>query len=256
MVDNYIQRIDINTWILRIEGVTILLDPWIVGSASMLPVLKLVHVDGIPIKIDELPKIDIIVITHKDVDHCHLPTLNLLDKSIRIICPEDVMKIVKKAGYINTSVLNYWETIEIIHPHLTITAVPAEHPKLVKQNAYVFNYNNKAIYFTGDTNYVKAFKDIGEKFNIEYALIPIIGVKISMIGQIVMGPEDAIKCLEYLKSKNIIPTSYGNVKLSGFLKPFMQTIGCADEFKSLLKEKLPNVKLLLPERLEKLILFE
>ena len=78
--------------------------------------------------------------------------------------------------------------------------------------SFVYKYNGLTVYFGGDTGYDSlSFKNIGERFNIDLALIPIgpceecegIGNKIHAY------PEGAIKIFLDLNAKVLMPIHYG-----------------------------------------------
>ena len=67
------------------EGFNILTDPWIKGLCML---DSWVNYPPSKIKVDELPKIDAIWISHEHSDHFHIPTLMEFDKNIPIYVPD------------------------------------------------------------------------------------------------------------------------------------------------------------------------
>ena len=67
---------------------------------------------------------------------------------------------------------------------------------------------SKTVYFAGDTYFIPAMTEIGNKFNLDAALLPIGGNR--FFGKkMVMNPQDAALAAMELKSQIVIPIHYG-----------------------------------------------
>ena len=86
------------------NGKNILTDPWIIGPAIY---GSWVHYPPIELKLQDLPKIDFIVISHEHTDHFNEKTLSLMDKDIPVYVPHykigRLAERAKKLGFNNVS---------------------------------------------------------------------------------------------------------------------------------------------------------
>ena len=89
------------TALLRIDGKTILTDPWLTSHAS--PIRPLGPKRYVPpaLTVNELPPIDFVVISHSHFDHLDLPTIETLPNRSHItaMVPLGLGKYFRKRGY-------------------------------------------------------------------------------------------------------------------------------------------------------------
>jgi L-ascorbate metabolism protein UlaG (beta-lactamase superfamily) len=79
---------------------------------------------------------------------------------------------------------------------------------------YIIETPSATIYHGGDTAYFEGFKEIGERFKIDIAILPI-GAYDSPSGRNVhMNPEEALEAFSQLGAKHMIPMHYGAYRLS------------------------------------------
>jgi L-ascorbate metabolism protein UlaG (beta-lactamase superfamily) len=80
---------------------------------------------------------------------------------------------------------------------------------------YVITYQGKSIYFAGDTASGEHFEEIGKRFNIHYALLPIGAYRPEFIMKYNhLNPEEAFEAFKQLQAKTMIPMHYGTFKLT------------------------------------------
>lgn len=80
---DYLQRINLDsTWIISLNGVKILVDPWLIGTETdgFKWLNRQWHVQSV-IDIKEIPDFDVILITQPYDDHCHINTLKEIYKN-------------------------------------------------------------------------------------------------------------------------------------------------------------------------------
>ncbi len=136
-----------------------------------------------PIKLDGLPKADLIVITHQHYDHFDPAAIAALRKpETVIIAPASVASQVTGATAMANGETQQWQgwTIEAV-PAYNIVRGPAPgqlyHPK-GRDNGYVLGYGGKRFYFSSDTEGVpemRALKNIDVAFicfNLPYTMTP------------------------------------------------------------------------------------
>lgn len=192
-----ITNIGHSTFLIEDNGFNILTDPFFSSSFSG---LKRKILPSIPI--EKLPQINLILISHTHPDHCDYDALNKIDKSCIVIMPKKTSSKVRKMGF-NIIELDCWESNNI-QQH-KITAVPAKHQG--KCAGFIIE-GNKTIYFAGDTFFIPSITEIGKKYKLDVAFLPIGGNRFFGF-KMVMDPKDAALATEELKSKIVIPIHFG-----------------------------------------------
>jgi L-ascorbate metabolism protein UlaG (beta-lactamase superfamily) len=176
---------------------------------------------GIPF--EDLPQIDIILISHNDYDHLNTRTLRRLRRRYqsRSIVPLGDAKYVENVGFTSVIEMKEWETHE--EGQLRITCVPAKHKgnRVPFQRdkrlccGYVIESPHSTIYFAGDTGYGTHFKEIASRFSITAALLPIGAYKPhNWFKDIHLDPHTAIQAFIDLKADMLIPMHWGTFKIS------------------------------------------
>ena len=207
------------TALLQLAGVNILTDP--VYSLTLGFYIPRLRKPGIPF--NELPRIDIILISHADYDHLNLRTLRGLRRKNQstIVFPHGLSKYGRRSGFSNVFELNLWDKVET--NNLRITCVPAKHSnkrlpwdrKSTLAGGYVIESTNSAVYFAGDTGYGEHFGEIAQRFSIDVALLPVGAYKpYEWFKEIHLNPETAVTAFTDLKAKTLIPIHWGTFKIS------------------------------------------
>lgn len=202
--------------LINFYGKTILTDPVLV---KWLPFPK--RLVESPFKIENLPEIDYLIISHAHFDHCNKKSLKkLASKTHTIIMPKNCFDILRGMGYKNVIEINWGETHR---GDVEVTAFKPRHWGMrypwekIKRgyNCYVLERNNQAVFFAGDTGYSALFKTIGEIYKIKYAILPIGAYNNPpTFRPSHMDPEDAIKAFEDLGADHLIPIHWGNFRLA------------------------------------------
>ena len=79
---------------------------------------------------------------------------------------------------------------------------------------FVLEYQGRKIYHAGDSAYFDGFKEIGQRFAPEIALLPIGAYHPETFRAVHMGPDEAVKAFRDLNSKKLIPMHFGTFRLS------------------------------------------
>jgi L-ascorbate metabolism protein UlaG (beta-lactamase superfamily) len=206
-----------STFVIQVNGLTIVTDPvW----ANRLGTVKRLTRSGIPI--NDMPDVDIVVISHSHYDHLHFASIKKLKGTPQFLVPIGLGRLFRKKGYKNVTEFAWWEEKE--HCGLTFTFVPAQHwtrRGLFDMNTshwggWVIQANGKpTIYFAGDSGYFRGFKEIGERFSIDYALLPIGAYEPEwFMGPQHVTPEEAVQAFVDCKAKTFIPMHYGTFPLA------------------------------------------
>jgi L-ascorbate metabolism protein UlaG (beta-lactamase superfamily) len=164
---------------------------------------KVIDVDPVGRAADysELPKADVILVTHVGPDHVDPATVKLLstDKTALMICPQCSIFLPSGTIMING------ETKTVAA--LKIEAVPAYniagrfgvyHPNKGAANGYVITFGDKRVFVAGDTDNVPEVKALKR---IDVAFLPVIKT---------MPPKMFAETVKSMQPKIVFPYSYGN----------------------------------------------
>lgn len=190
------------------------------------------------LNIEDIPRLDIILISHAHMDHMSIPTLNKLNdkfKNTSVVIPEGVEKYMPSYDFNlvkmrtgNSKERKYKGETKIING-IKVTTVYANHFggrygmdsytwNVPGCTGYVIEYNGKTVFFAGDTIYDEdAYKVIGNKFKIDLALIPIgpcreCGDKDPNGSIHHVSPYGALMMLDDLKADYMIPVHWGSIR--------------------------------------------
>lgn len=213
-----------STFLIKLNNTTILTDPFLTTYASPIYGLGPKRYSPPGMNIEDLPPIDIIIISHDHYDHCDLRTLiQIPNKSnIDVIVPLRLGKLLRKIGYQHVHELDWhqsWEKHDII-----IRALPAYHYS--KRNLFTRNITLWAsfaittkrtnIFFSGDTAYGSVFKELGKQYGpFDYSILSIgcYEPEDFMLSSH-LSPEQAVQVGQELKSKTLVAMHWGTIILS------------------------------------------
>ncbi len=212
------------TWIghasvlIQLDGKNILTDPIWSERCSPVSFLGPKRFTKPGVKIEDLPQIDIVVISHNHYDHMDLPTLKELDNRYKPTFYVGLgnRKLLIEEGLTNVVELDWWD---IRHDKdLKINFTPTQHFSgrgvldhgKTLWGSYVIEGKSDTVYFAGDTSYFAGFKEIGNRFSkIDVAILPIGAYEPRWFMKPVhMNPEDTIQAFSDLGAKYMLPIHY------------------------------------------------
>ncbi len=239
------------TFFIRLDGVSYLSDP----IFSNMPSYKRRCEN--PYEIDELGKIDYVLISHAHFDHCDLPSLKRLAKanpSMQILAPLGLGRILKSKHFKDVIIKESGWFQAYDTPKNQVSFLPANHWyrrtawdfNKILWGSYAIQSSKKSIYFAGDTaKHDEFFKQINEVFpSFDLCLMPIGAYSPAyMMQNHHLNPKEAIDMFKILKGKRFVPMHYGTYELSD--EPISEPIRLAREYlaKQNLQESLLELKL-------------
>ncbi len=178
-----------------------------------------------PLAIENLPKIDAVLISHNHYDHLDQVTLEKLsEKVMKFIVPLGVGSQLIQWGISEDKIieLDWWQKIKV--GKVKITATPARHfsgRSLVMADrdatlwaGFAMTGENHNVYYAGDTGMFPGFKDIGEKLGPFDATLIEIGAYNKSWADVHLGPEQAIQAVKMAKGGLMIPVHWATFDLA------------------------------------------
>ncbi len=265
---DYIAWIGHATFIIKLGNTTIITDP--VFEKNMGPLIfgPKRFVDP-AINLNEIPEIDLFLLTHNHYDHLSTRTINRFPfKKSKVLAPLKLGKYFTRNGFKNVTEMDWYD--EINFNDLKIIFVPAVHwskrslwdTNKTLWGSFIIEHKNHKIFFACDTGYGNIYKELGNKYGpIDLTLInigaynfyPMSPKKDYSIYH--TNPEEALQIGKDLKSKKILGMHWGTVILSlepifdppkrfktnssqyGYIPDdaIIMKIGQVEDFKSLIK---------------------
>lgn len=206
------------TFLIQLGDLNILTDPVFFEISALTPRL-------VPpaLTIEQLPRIDYILISHNHPDHLDKRSMQALrSHNPTILAPLGNKRLLKQWGLTNVVEKDWWEVESLNAYNLSFHCLPAAHWSA--RHAFDFNkalwaswmieYNGFKIYFAGDTAYSPHFSLIGKYFSlIDIALLPIgpNEPRHIMKGSHV-NTHEAVQAFLDLGARHFIPMHWGTFK--------------------------------------------
>lgn len=178
----------------------------------------IIHIDPVSMYANykEMPKADIILITHHHQDHLDINAIdNIIKKDTSIILNQSSYDIIKQGTVIKNGqkLTEKNITIETIRAYNTTKGRDKYHPA-GRDNGYILNLGNKNIYVAGDTEDIPEMKKLENKIDI--AFLP-------MNQPYTMTPEQIIEAVKMIKPKILFPYHYGNTNTKELVQLIKKT---------------------------------
>lgn len=209
------------TLLVQMDGLNILTDP--IWSERCSPVTftgpKRHRAPGL--RFEDLPPIDVVLVSHNHYDHMDLATLRRLHAPI--VVPLGNTALLMRRGVGGSRDLDWWESTRV-SDRVTVTAVPGQHFSargLTDRNAalwcgFVISGPSGHVYFAGDTGWGKHFAEIAERFGpMRLAMLPIGAYEPRWFMKPAhISPAEAVDAHLILRAKTSIGMHWGTFRLS------------------------------------------
>ncbi|HSA79671.1 MAG TPA: MBL fold metallo-hydrolase [Geminicoccaceae bacterium] len=212
------------SFLLRLDGRTILTDPYLSAHASPLPPLgpKRFAPPGLPAQ--RLPRIDLLLLSHNHYDHLDLPTVEALagKDRVEVVVPLGLSRYFRERGYLKVHELDWYHERTLLG--LKITALPAIHfskrtpfdRNRTLWTGYAIQGRSKRIYFAGDTAYGPVFREVSRRVApFDLALLPIGAYepRLLMRGSHTT-PEESLQIARELGARRVVAMHWGTIRLT------------------------------------------
>lgn len=213
-----------SAFLLNLDGKNILIDPMLGDVPAPHPWLGgKRYSEELPIEIEELPRIDAVLISHDHYDHLDYKSIKKLkDKVNQFFVPLGVGSHLKAWDIENTRIqeFDWWQ--EITYEHIKLAFTPSRHFSgrgLTDRfstfwGSWVIKGANQNLYFSGDGGYDSHFKEIGEKYGpFDFAMMEC-GQYNEKWADIHMMPEESVIAAKEVGAKVAMPIHWGAFTLA------------------------------------------
>ena len=155
--------------------------------------------------------VDIMLVSHHHWDHVDAKLLRALPANVPVLVPKAATGFARLFGARNPVGLKPWESRQFNTDNVSsssadivgVTAIPAVHFAIT--HGFVITGEGRQTYFAGDTFYAPFMAEVGRRFRLDVALIPVTTFRIPMT----MGEKQAVRAVQDLKPRIVIPIHLG-----------------------------------------------
>ncbi len=212
------------TFLLQTPSGAILTDPFFSDRASPLSWIGPRRSRAPGVKLEDLPDIALLLLSHNHYDHCDLPALRRLAKRHDPVCltPSGNARLLRRAGFEQVRELAWWDATTA--GGFAVTCVPARHfsgrtpwdRNRALWGAFGIRVDGRHILFAADSGYGPHFTQMRERLGTpDLALIPIGAYEPRWFMQpIHMNPEEAVQAHTDLGSTRSIAMHHATLQLT------------------------------------------
>jgi N-acyl-phosphatidylethanolamine-hydrolysing phospholipase D len=226
-----------SSFLIQCDGLNILTDPIWSNRASPVSFAGPKRLVPVPLALENLPPIDIVLISHDHYDHLDDSTVRALIARFprtHWIAPLGVAAFLRRRGAAFVAELDWWDEREV--QGATISCTPAQHFSgryLWNRNAtlwcgWTIAFRSMRVFFAGDTALHPEFAEISRRFGpFDMAILPIGAYEPRWFMRTVhMTPEDSVAAFLQLISTDtqhrcvMVASHWGTFKLTD--EPIME----------------------------------
>jgi len=221
------------TVLVNFFGINILTDPVLFPRIGIrIPLLFTIgpkRLTAPALTVDELPKIDIVLLSHAHFDHIDTRTLRQLDQSTKVITAPHTRDLLRWTRLRDITELHWDERksittsagrIDVVAFRVNHWGARMQHDDYRGYNGYLIARNNRRILFAGDTAFTDTFGQLREYGPIDLAIFSI-GAYNPWIRSHA-APEQAVQMANEAGARFIMPVHHQTFRLS--FEPFREPI--------------------------------
>lgn len=210
-----------SSFFLQIGGRNVLVDP--VFSRRLILLRRQRRPGSLP---EQLPPIDLVLITHAHMDHLDVASLRHVARTTRhlrgvapeIAVPNGVEDLVAPLGFQRVHTFSWWEQQQVAG--LQVTMTPCRHWGARMFNdtyrgygGYVIASDHHSVYHSGDTAWFDGFSEIGRRLHPQVALLPIGAYFPDSYRAVHVSPEEAVRAFVDCGAEWMVPMHFGTFRL-------------------------------------------
>lgn len=216
------------TVLVQMSGLNILTDPHFSGRAAPVQWAGPERRVPLPMALVELPRIDLVLISHNHYDHLDRDTVLSLHAqpggAPLFLVPLGVERWMRQQGIERVRAFDWWDSYPVGDAGVAITFVPAHHwsgrtpwdRNRTLWGGWVAKAPSFSLFFAGDTGYSTDFAEIGRRFGgFDLALLPVGAYEPRwFMGEQHVDPPQAVRIHEDLRAKQSIGIHWGTFELT------------------------------------------
>jgi L-ascorbate metabolism protein UlaG (beta-lactamase superfamily) len=237
------------TVLINFFGINILTDPVLFSRIGIrVPFLFTIgpkRLTAPALTVEELPKIDIVILSHAHFDHTDWRTLRQLESSSKVITARNTGDLLDWTRLRDITELD-WGECESVHTDfgsVKITALPVQHWGARMQrddyrgyNGYLIERRDRRILFAGDTAFTHSFAELRGGGPIDLAIFSIAAYNPWI--QSHANPEQVVQMADDAGANFIMPIHHQTFRLS--FEPFWEPI---ERFEAALSDRAERIAL-------------
>jgi L-ascorbate metabolism protein UlaG (beta-lactamase superfamily) len=212
------------TFLIQTPGANLLVDPMYSERASPVSFAGPRRVRAPGVRFDDLPPIELVLLSHNHYDHCDLPTLRRLERRFhpRVVTPVGNGPLLRSAGLRLVEEIDWWETASA--SPIPVTLTPAQHfsargpfdRNRALWGGFLIEAGGFRILHAGDSGYGPHFRRIAERLGpIDLALLPIGAYEPRwFMKDIHMDPAEAVQAHLDLAARESLAMHFGTFQLT------------------------------------------
>ncbi len=207
-----------STVIINYFGKRIIVDPVFFGLFPFI-------VDFTPLtfNVSHIPQPHIILITHGHYDHLDIPSLKKLAPDTPVLSPLGYQGFLREIGFHNITSLDWYDSYS--SSELEIILLPCNHwtmrnpftgPNRALWGSFLLRgtADRPCIFISGDTAYFRGFREIGQQFHIDLAIINVGAYEPRwFMAQSHMNPQEAVRAFLELGANKLMVVHWGTFRL-------------------------------------------
>ncbi len=220
-----------SSYLLKISGKTILVDPVFSGHASPVSFFGKNYPGSNVYRVADMPEIDILLLTHDHYDHLDYKTIRELRPKVKqVVASLGVGAHLERWDYAPGTIQELaWHEGTNLEGGIHLTALPSRHfsGRLFKRgqtlwSSFVLDAPNYKLYLGGDSGYDTHFAEIGAQYGPFDLAILECGQYNQNWPYIHMMPEQTAQAALDLRAKVLLPVHWGKFTLA--LHPWYEPI--------------------------------
>ncbi len=213
-----------NGWLIEIDKIRILIDPWLNGDLTFPPGEWLIKGE-LHNEVEPPKDINFLLLTQGQPDHAHPPTLERINKSIKVIASQAASRVVRDIGFKQIYTLKPQE--KFTFNKLIIEATSGA-PVPNTENGYIIDHNLDSIY-------IEPHGFLDKKINsrhIDVAITPVIDFALPIAGKFIKGKTTLPEIIKLFNPSTVLAsTTGGDITFTGLINKFITVDGSFAENK-------------------------
>ncbi|MBT2304669.1 MBL fold metallo-hydrolase [Variovorax paradoxus] len=212
-----------SSYFLQLGGQRVLIDPVFCANAAPIPAANKAFEGTNLYTADDMPEVDVLLISHDHYDHLDYPTIQALQPKVgRVIAGLGVGAHFEAWGYDMRTVREAdWGEVVAVAPQLEVHVTPARHfsgRTFTRDQSLWVGFAlvspERRFFFSGDSGYGPHFAEIGQRLGPFDAVALDMGQYDPRWANVHMTPEQAAQAAEDLRTKALTPAHVGRFSIS------------------------------------------